>query len=152
MKSLSPLILALAVLCLSAPLFAANSGQADFQITLTLVNPCNGEVVDAIGSIHVDATLTITGQNTHITSHVNPHGVTGIGETTGVTYHGTGVTRQDQQASSVNGSFTTTFVNRFDFMGQGSVPNFSTHETAHITFNEDGTLTASFDNFSTTCH
>src|SRR5215469_5156180 len=141
MKNPSVLILALAVLCLSATVFAANKGQEDVPVVTTLINPCNGEVVDVNGVVHADATLTITGQTFHITFHFNPQGVTGVGETTGVTYHGTGVTRGDEQASMVNLRSTATAINRFDFIGQGSVPNFSVHETAKITFNEDGTLT-----------
>ena len=152
MKSLLLLILAVGVLCISPNVFAANSGQADIPFVVTLINPCNGEAVDVNGVVHADATITITGKTIHMTAHFNPQGLTGVGETTGATYHGTGVTRMDQEASVVNGSFTSTFINRFDFIGHGSVPNFSVHETAHITLNEDGTMTVSFDKLSTTCH
>jgi hypothetical protein len=152
MKSLSMLMVAAAVLWISAPVFAANSGQVDVPFSVQLVNPCNGELVDTSGSVHVDETLTITGQTAHMTIHANPQGVTGGGETTGVTYHGTGVAALSQQVSLVNGSANGTFVSRFDFVGQGSVPNFFSDEVMHITANADGTVTASFDVLDTTCH
>jgi hypothetical protein len=44
-----------------------------------------------------------------------------------------------------------TFINRFDIIGQGTGNNFTVHETAHITFNADGTVTVNFDNFSVEC-
>ncbi len=39
--------------------------------------------------------------------------------------------------SLINGSSNLTFVNRFDIIGAGSVPNFETHETAHVTVNAE---------------
>jgi type 1 fimbria pilin len=152
MRSLSIVILALAALCLSAPAFAANSGQLEVQFSGTITNPCNGETVAFGGTVHIDSTVTINGNTAHLTSHANPQGVTGVGETTSAKYQANGVTRQDLQGSLVNGSVNFAFINRFDFMGRGSVPNFSVHETAHITVNANGTITASFDNFSATCH
>ncbi len=53
--------------------------------------------------------------------------------------------------SFINGQFQETFVNRFDFIGQGSAPNFTTHETFHVTVNANGTITASFDKLSDSC-
>jgi hypothetical protein len=76
----------------------------------------------------------------------------GIGETTGVTYHGTGVSTLSQHVSLVDGSANGTFVSRFDFVGQGSVPNFFMDEVMHITANANGTVTASFDVLDTSCH
>jgi hypothetical protein len=152
MKTLQLFVLALAVLCLTAPVFAANSGQVDVPFIVQLVNPCNSELVDTNGFVHIDITFTLTGQNAHLTIHANPQGVTGIGETTGVTYHGTGVSALSQRVSLVNGSATAKFVSRFDFVGQGSVPNFFMDEVMHITTNANGTVTASFDVLDTTCH
>lgn len=151
MKSLLLSILGLSVLCLSLPALAANSGQAEVPFDIPLVNPCNGETVVTSGVVHADATFTITKNAGHLTSHFNPQGVTAVGETTGAVYHATGVTGEDQQVHFVNGSANITYVNRFDFVGDGAAPNFSTHQTAHITYNSNGTLTVFFDNFSTTC-
>jgi hypothetical protein len=44
-----------------------------------------------------------------------------------------------------------TFINRFDMIGQGQAPNFSVHETFHVTVNADGSVTSFHDNFSITC-
>jgi len=150
MKRFSLLILAPAVLCLNA--FAANQGQQQIPFNGSITNPCNGETVDFSGTVHGNSTITVNGNNFHATFQFNPQGVNGNGETTGAKYQATGVTREDFNGSFTNGSFNETFINRFDFMGQGSTPNFSVHETFHITVNANGTVSVSFDNFSTTCH
>jgi hypothetical protein len=84
-------------------------------------------------------------------SHFNPQGISGTSETTGAKYQGTGVTTDIVNLTFTNGQAMETTVNRFDFIGQGSAPNYTTHETFHITFNANGTITALFDRFSTTC-
>ena len=144
--------LAVACVCFGATGFAANSGQMYVPFNGTITNPCNGETVTYNGVVHLDMTFTLNKNTVHATLVANPQGVKGLGETTGATYQATGVTRQDQSGSLVNGSLTFTYVNRFDFIAQGSVPGFEEHETLHVTFNAKGTATASFDNFSTTCH
>jgi hypothetical protein len=101
--------------------------------------------------VHEVSALTINGNNFSVVSHFNAQGVSGTGETTGATYHGTGVTNDQFGGSFVNGQYQETFVNRFDFIGQGPGNNFSTHETAHVTINANGRVTTSFDNFSVNC-
>src|SRR5215472_8424343 len=73
MRNLSRIVPTLALLCLCAPVYAANSGQTQVPINLTLTNPCNGESVIATGFVHVDTTITINGQNVHVTTVANPH-------------------------------------------------------------------------------
>jgi hypothetical protein len=145
------LLLVAAAICLSTPLNAANQGQAEVPFDATLVNPCNGELVDIGGTVHVDVTLTSNNNTFHLTLHANPQGATGVGESTGATYHATGVTRQDEQVRLINGSAKASYVNRFDIVADGGVPSFSVHETAHVTFNANGDVTASFDKLSTSC-
>lgn len=152
MKSLSLWTLGGAVVCLTTLAFAGNLGQLDVPINVTVTNPCNGEFVDLSGVLHLDATITVNGNTTHVTSQANAQGVTGIGEVTGDVYHGTGVTRADQNVRLVNGSANATFIDRFDIVGTGGVPGFSVHETTHITFDANRIMTVSFDNLSMTCH
>ena len=150
MNCLSLLMLAVGVLWLNAPVFAANLGQKDVPFITTLVNPCNGKLVDTNGFVHIDATFTSNGQTAHFTIHSNPQGVTSIGETTGV--HGPALPLCIDELSLVNCSADTKFVSRFDFIGQGSVPNFFIDQVMHITVNANGTVTASFNVLDTSCH
>src|SRR6266480_1996880 len=124
-------------------------------ITLSVFVPCAaggaGETVDISGPLHVLITFTINGNHVSGRQQFQPQGISGTGETTGLTYHGTGLTATSFAGSLVNGQFTETFINRFDIIGQGTGNNFTVHETAHITFNADGTVTVFFDNFSVEC-
>ena len=94
MKNYMILALTLTAVALSVAAFAANTGQVDIPIALTISNPCNGELVDVSGTVHGDGTITTNGNNAHATVHFNAAGVTGIGETTGAIYRGVGVTQQ----------------------------------------------------------
>jgi hypothetical protein len=113
--------------------------------------PCNGDIVDTSGFVHEVSALTVNGNNFSVVSHFNAAGITGTSESTGAKYQGTGVTTDTFGGSFVNGQFRETFINRFDFIGQGSAPNFTTHETFHITVNANGTITTTFDNVSESC-
>lgn len=105
-----------------------------------------------IGFVHIQVSITTNANGMHAVMESNPQGVTGTGEITGATYHGTGVSRETINVSSTDGSFTDSYVLRFDFTGDGKTPNFATHETAHITVNADGTIIVNFDSIGTTCH
>jgi hypothetical protein len=120
-------------------------------VSLSLTVPCNGDTVDVAGRVHILTAVTINGNNFSVVSQANPQGVSGTDETTGAKYQGTGVTKDTFGGSFINGQFRETFVNRFDFLGQGSAPNFVTHETFHVTVNANGTVTVFFDNFSASC-
>jgi hypothetical protein len=74
--------------------------------------------------------------------------VSGNGLTTGLKYQATGVT-QGEFSGKIG--FESTFINRFDIIGQGPNNNFSVHETMHITVNANGTETSFFDNFGVEC-
>ena len=124
-------------------------------IVLSVFVPCAaggaGETVDLSGNLHTLITETINGNNVSGVMHFQPQGVSGTGETTGLKYQATGVTSTSFKMSLQNGQANMTFVNRFDVIGQGPGNNFTVHETAHITFNADGTITVMFDNFSIEC-
>jgi hypothetical protein len=119
-------------------------------ISLSVFVPCAaggaGEVVDLSGVLHTLITETINGNNVSGKEQAQPQGVTGTGESTGLKYQGTGVTQTNFKMSFQNGQATQTFVNRFDIIGQGPGNNFILQETAHITFNANGTVTVFFDN------
>ena len=120
-----------------------------FDVSLFL--PCNNDTVDASGFVHEVSALTINGNHFSVVSHFSAQGITGTSETTGAKYQGTGVTDDMFGGSFTNGQSRETFINRFDFIGQGSAPNSITHETFHVTVNANGTVTAFFDNVTVSC-
>jgi hypothetical protein len=130
---------------------AAVQVNTSFPFNAQIFIPCNGDIVDASGLVHGVSALTINGNHFSVVSHFNAAGISGTSESTGAKYRGTGVTTDNFGGSFVNGQARETFVNRFDFIGQGSAPNFTTHETLHITVNANGTITAFFDKFIGTC-
>jgi hypothetical protein len=147
------LFAALALLSVAAN--AAKQVNDMSDINLTVFVPCAaggaGELVDLSGPLHTLITLTINGNNVSGTTHFQPQGISGTGETTGDTYHATGVTKDTLKGSFQNGQSNETFVNNFRIIGQGSGNNFLVHEIAHITFNANGAVTVSHDNFSAEC-
>jgi hypothetical protein len=117
------------------------------NIPFDVILVCNSYVVNFTGFVHEVSALTVNGNHVSVVSHFNPKGVSGTSDT-GAKYQATGVTSDTYGGSFINGQFRETFVNRFDFIGQGSAPNFISHETLHTTVNANGTITASFDKIS----
>ena len=140
---------------MTAPANAAIVVNESSPIILSVFVPCAaggaGEIVDLSGPLHTLIALTINGNNVSEVLHFQPQGISGTGETTGANYQATGLTETTLKGSFQNGQFNSTFVNRFDIIGQGPGNNFTEHETAHITVNANGTVTVNFDNFGVEC-
>jgi hypothetical protein len=108
-----------------------------------------GESVILSGRLHVLFHYTLDGNGGfHYKSHSQPQGVSGLGQTTGDKYQGTGVT-QYQDNGKVGYEYT--YVNNFRIIGQGSGNNYLIHNNLHHTINANGELTAWVDNFSAEC-
>jgi hypothetical protein len=157
MKKTTIIMCVVAALAVSVtPATAAITVNSSNPLSLSVFVPCAaggaGEIVDLSGNLHTLITFTMNGNNVSGLMHFQPQGVSGTGETTGLRYSGTGVTSTSMTTSLQNGQANMTFINRFDIIGQGPGNNFTIHETAHITFNADGTVTVSFDNFVVECH
>lgn len=110
-----------------------------------------GELVDLVGPLHTLVSFTINGNNVSGYFHFQPQGIVGLGETTGEKYQATGVTQESFKTAFVNLQSNETFVNNFRIIGQGPGNNFLVHETMHINFNADGSVTVFHDNFSIAC-
>jgi hypothetical protein len=125
------------------------------DINLTIFVPCalsgSGEIVDLSGPLHTLISFTINANNVSGYFHFQPQDISGTGESTGAKYKATGVTLQSFKSSLQNGQSNLTYVNNFRIIGQGPGNNFLVHETLHITFNADGTVTVSHDNFTIDC-
>ena len=120
-----------------------------------LVNvPCAnggaGEDVLLTGFLHVLITGTFDASGSlHTTTHFQPMGVAGTGQTTGDVYRATGITRDE--ANGIDVPFEATFVNNFRIIGPGKGNNYLVHETAHVTVNAQGEVTVLLDNLSIEC-
>ena len=144
-------IFALGLLLQSA--HAAVTTNIEVPVNIPVFIPCAaggaGELVVLSGDLHVLLRFTVD-QNggIHVASHFQPQGISGIGQTTGDKYQGTGVT-QDEFNAKVG--MEETFINNFRIIGQGNGNNFLVHETFHVTINANGSVTAFLDNFSIDC-
>jgi len=129
--------------------------STSFPISLSVFVPCAaggaGEIVDLSGNLHDLFSVTLDGSGGfHLSAQDNPQGVSGVGETTGNKYQGTGVTRFSFSGTA-GGTYVETDVNNFRIIGSGPGNNFMVHDNFHITVNPDGTVTSFHDNFSITC-
>jgi hypothetical protein len=140
---------------LAMPAQAEIQANESIDISLVVFVPCAnggaGELVFLEGPLHVSISYTINGNNVSIKSHSQPQGISGVGQTTGDTYHATGVTHDNFKGSFNNGQLNETFVNNFRIIGQGPDNNFTVHENFHLTINANGDLTSFHDNFSADC-
>ncbi len=123
----------------------------DLDVLVPCANGGTGEIVRLLGNLHVG--IQFVANNNHITFrvHFQPQGVSGVGILTGDAYQGTGVTKDTLTTQNDGGPFEETFVNNFRIIGQGPGNNLVVHETLHVTFNNNGFLTALQDNYSIDC-
>src|SRR5947209_18075936 len=132
------LILGLTLLSFSVqPVEAEVQTNLKVPVTIGVFIPCAaagaGEVVFLTGNLHVLLRFTMDqAGGIHVASHFQPQGISGLGQTTGDKYQGTGVT-QDEFNAKVG--IEETFINNFRIIGQGNGNNFLVHETLHITIN-----------------
>lgn len=128
--------------------------NAGFPFARDVFIPCAldgaGEIVSLSGTIHVLITTTqdATG-GIHFDRHAQPQNMTGVGQTSGASYQGTGVTRTQFNAPGL--PYETTFVDNFRIIGQGSGNNLLLHTTMHQTFDANGNMTADILNTSVEC-
>ena len=110
-----------------------------------------GELVLVSGTLHVLTHQTIDTQGgVHAKTHFQPQGATGVGLTTGDTYHATGVT-QEHFNFNASAGFTDTFINNFRIIGEGPDNNLLVHQTIHVTITPNGDVTSEVLNTSVEC-
>lgn len=124
---------------------------ADLVVFIPCANGGAGENVDLSGFLHAVTHVTVTGNNFHVKYHTQPQGISGVGETTGDKYQGTGETQEQYGGSFVNGQYEDTYVNNFKIIGQGTGNNYLIHENLHVTINANGEVTTLIDNFTADC-
>ncbi len=150
-RLLQAALLALALALIPAAASAAVVTNVRVPLNITVVSPCNGDVIAVTGNIHLLASSTSDGSGGfHMTFMDNVSQVTGVGSVSGATYHGVG---GDWFSGNVRPPFPVEFTatDVFGLISAGSAPNFMVTDTFHITVNADGTLTANVARLSITC-
>jgi hypothetical protein len=122
-----------------------------FPVTISVFAPClnhgQGEWISVSGNEHF---LFDDSDGVHQKFLINNQGLTGVSQTTGQKYVGTGVS-ETTFASKVGGTFTVTMENSFLLIGQGTSTNLSVHSNLHVTVNPNGVTSAFVDNVSIQC-
>ena len=145
-------------LFLAAPL--SPQAQTDTQVykvpfPVDMFVPCAndglGEQILGTGTVKASITTTVNKNNIHLIFTYNPQGITAVGQSTGTTYHVTGVTRQDVNMSVAEFPWIATFVNRARLVSEGSGGDMFFYLTSHLTINANGTTTVIFDDINITC-
>jgi hypothetical protein len=137
----------------AAPVVSVN---IRFPISGTaLDNPCTVGVITLSGEDHLMGTVTDDhAGGVHAIIHQDAH-LTGTDEQ-GNVYIG-----NDTEENIIDGRIdengeivqaTDSLPLTVELIGQGGAPNLTEHITAHITLNPNGTITAAFVRFTTTCH
>jgi hypothetical protein len=149
------LIIFLAVVATAVPAVTAGSATAvtqkiPFDFVLAPEEGC-GEAIHLNGTLlgQFSSTESSSG-NVLIGFHFNPQGITGVGLTSGATYHATGVTRGTTTIKA-NGGISESFVNSFKIIGEGSAPNFLEMDVVHLTVNANGVVTANIEQSTIRC-
>jgi hypothetical protein len=120
-------------------------------VSISVFAPClnngRGDVVSVSGNEHF---LFDDSDGVHQKFQTNAEGLTGVSQTTGQKYLGTGAS-ETTFASKVGGTFTVTLEDSFLLIGQGTSTNLLIHSSLHITVNPNGVTSAYRDNVRIEC-
>jgi hypothetical protein len=137
-------VVASGLLAVTSASASAVTEKIPFDVVLAPEEAC-GEAIHLSGTLLAQFSFTETsGGNVEMGFHFNPQGITGVGLTSGATYHATGVTRGTTTIRG-KGGISDTFVNSFKIIGEGSAQNFLQTDVIHLTVNPKGEVTASVE-------
>ena len=153
---LAPTVIAAAALILAAATAGAEvlvndrSTFNDIQFV-----PCGndgiGEDVSITVTSHFLVRLTMDGSGgVHIGIHQSDR-ISGVGDDSGDVYTGHFSQSLIQNIANDGAPFVRSQPIYFRMIGRGQAPNFRVRQNIHITFNANGDLTVSRDEFSPTC-
>ena len=132
---------ACSLLAITSASATATTEKIPFDFVLAPEEAC-GEAIHLSGTLLAQFSFTETsGGNVEIGFHFNPQGITGVGLTSGATYHATGETLGTTTIRATGG-ISDTFVNNFKIIGEGSALNFLETDVIHVTVNANGVVTA----------
>jgi hypothetical protein len=143
-------VVACGLLAVTSASARAVTERVPFDFVLAPEEGC-GEAIQLSGTLLTEFSFTETsGGNVEIGFHFSPQGITGVGLTSGATYHATGETLGTTTIRA-SGGISDTFVNNFKIIGEGSAPNFLETDVIHLTVNANGVVTATVDQSMIRC-
>ncbi len=143
-------VVACGLLAVTSASATATTEKIPFDVVLAPEEAC-GEAIHLSGTLLAQFSFTETsGGNVEIGFHFNPQGITGVGLTSGATYHATGETLGTTTIRATGG-ISDTFVNNFKIIGEGSAPNFLETDVIHVTVNANGVVTATVEKSMIRC-
>lgn len=142
-------VVACGVLSVTSASARAFTQKIPFDFVLAPEEAC-GEAIHLNGTLLAQfSTTESSGGNIEVGFHFNPQRITGVGLTSGATYHATGVTLGTTTIRA--GGISDTFVNSFKIIGEGSAQNFLETDVFHLTMNANGVVTATVDRSTIRC-
>jgi len=143
-------VVACGLLSVTAASATAVTQKIPFDFVLAPEEAC-GEAIHLNGTLLAEFSSTeSSGGNVQIGFHFNPQGITGVGLTSGATYHATGVTLGTTTIKATGG-ISDTFVNSFKIIGEGSAQNFLETDVFQLTLNANGVVTATVERSTIRC-
>ena len=143
-------VLACGLLAVTSASARAVTERVPFDFVLAPEEAC-GEAIHLSGTLLAQFTFTETpGGNVEIGFHFSPQGITGVGLTSGATYHATGETLGTTTIKA-KGGISDTFVNNFKIIGEGKTPNLLETDVIHLTVNANGEVTATVEKSTIRC-
>lgn len=117
------------------------------------VNGGAGEVVDITTTLNVVIHETVSASGEVVsTLQLNPQGATGVGETTGLTYHSGGVEGGSETFQADGLPFEITIPNHTVVTAPGEGNTFIITQFTHITIDANGDATAQVVKLTAECH
>jgi hypothetical protein len=143
-------VVACGLLAVTSASATATTEKIPFDVVLAPEEAC-GEAIHLSGTLLAEFSFTETSSgNVEIGFHFNPQGITGVGLTSGATYHATGETLGTTTIRATGG-ISDTFVNNFKIIGEGSALNFLETDVIHVTVNANGVVTATVEKSMIRC-
>jgi hypothetical protein len=159
-KSCRAAMLMITVILLGVTITPSVKGEVienySFPTEIVQFIPCAnggaGEDVLLSGQLHMILSSTTNGNMIHYKIRSQPQGMSGVGSVTGDRYHAVGVSQSEYSGQVPSGQqFQETVVNNYRIIGHGPGNNFMVQEVFHVTYNESGEITVSFDKSSAQC-
>jgi len=125
--------------------------KTPIELTFTAFDACAGEDLE----FHLRQQLVVSEKvdargGVHLHFVINDKGSTAVGQTSGITWHQVGATR-DAQNFRGSAPVAVSFVNVLNLIGNGSAPNLRIHEVFHVTVNANGRVTTLVDRSRIEC-
>lgn len=122
------------------------------SLWISCANEGQGEMVALSGSVElVSHSSQDENGGVHLSMHVRPASMTGVGATSGLMYRGTGGGLVSEFNAADGLPAVYTMINNFRIIGQGPGNNLLMHMTIHVTVNANGEQTAEVDLSSYDC-